>query len=83
MKSSKGLEIMECKKVSHDEARTKSFRIKVKAEDYEKAMNGETWPYRVRVRPYKHFKQRQQAGGQFSGDGGAQGQEVDRTNNKA
>ena len=38
------------------EARRKSFRIKVKVEDYEKAMNGETWPYRVR--PYKHFKQK-------------------------
>jgi hypothetical protein len=68
MKSSKELDIIECKSVSHVEARTKSFRIKVKAEDYEKAMNGETWPYRVRVRPYKHFKQKhEQSGGQFGG----------------
>ena len=59
--------------MSHVEARTKSFRIKVKAEDYEKAMNGETWPYRVRVRPYKHFKQKhEQSGGQFGGTGDSQ-----------
>ena len=64
---------MECKSVSHVEARTRSFRIKVKAEDYEKAMSGETWPYRVHVRPYKHFKQRhEQAGGQFGGNGDSQ-----------
>ena len=42
MKSSKELDIIESKSVSHVEARTKSFRIKVKAEDYEKATDGET-----------------------------------------
>ena len=64
MKSSKELDIIESKSVSHVEARTKSFRIKVKVEDYEKAMNGETWPYRVR--PYKHFKQKHEpSSGEF------------------
>ena len=81
MKDAKGLEIIECVKVSHDEARTKSFRVKVKSEDYEKAMSGETWPYRVRVRPYRHFKQKQeQAGGQFNGDGVAPVQGAERNN---
>ena len=28
-------------------------------------MKGETWPYRVRVRQYKHFRQTQQEGGKF------------------
>ena len=67
MKDSKGLEILEIVKVSHIEARTKSFRVKVKSEDYEKAMDSLTWPSRVRVRPYRHFKQRrEQPGGQFA-----------------
>ena len=75
MKDSKGLELMECSKVSHAEARTSSFRIQVKAQDYDKAMHSDTWPYRVRVRPYRHFRQRQERGGQFGGAAGsAQGQ---------
>ena len=66
MKDSKALELIEVVKVSHNDARTKSFRVKVKSEDYEKAMDCETWPSRVRVRPYRHFKQRrEQTGGQF------------------
>ena len=66
MKDSKALELLEVVKVSHNDARTKSFRVKVKSEDYEKAMDSETWPSRVRVRPYRHFKQRrEQSGGQF------------------
>ena len=74
MKDSKSLELLEIVKVSHNEARTKSFRVKVKSEDYEKAMDCQTWPSRVRVRPYKHFKQRrEQPGGQFGGQGGAAG----------
>ena len=64
-------------KVSHDDARTKSFRVKVKSEDYEKAMDSETWPSRVRVRPFKHFRKRnEQADGQFGvpvGPAGHQG----------
>ena len=70
MKDSKGLEIMECVKVSHDDARTQSFRIKIKAEDYDLSMNGDTWPYRVRVRPFKHFRQRQEQGNQGQQFGG-------------
>ena len=56
MRSSKDLEILECAKVSHTDARTQSFRIKVKSDDYDKAMSGDTWPYRVRVRVYHYFK---------------------------
>ena len=83
MKDTKGLDIFECSKVSHVDARTKSFRIKVKAADYELSMNSETWPYRVRVRPYKHFRQKREEGGQFgsqaqAGPGGVGGMGGDR-----
>ena len=78
MKDAKELDIIECVTVSHQDARTKSFCVKVKAEDYDKAMSGETWPYRVRVRPYKHFRQRREEGGQFNAGGGAAGQDADR-----
>ena len=70
MKDSKDLEILECAKVSHEDARTQSFRVKVKAEDYDKALNGDTWPYRVRVRVYRHFKQRRESSGQFAASAG-------------
>lgn len=55
------------------EARTSSFRVQVRAQDYDKAMEAETWPYRVRVRPYRHFRQRQE-GGQFGGAVGGNSQ---------
>ena len=37
----------------HEEARTNTFKVTVKASEYEKAMNPEIWPYRVGVR---HFR---------------------------
>ena len=76
MKESKGLDIIEIEKVSHNEARTKSFKVKVKSGDYEKAMDSQTWPSRVRVRPYRHFKQRrEQSGGQFGQHGADAGRQ--------
>ena len=74
MKDTKGLEIVECSKVSHTDARTQSFRVKVKAEDYDKALNGDTWPYRVRVRVYRHFKPRRESSGQFGSSRPSRGQ---------
>lgn len=38
------------------EAYSHSFKIIVKAQDYEKVQNAEIWPYRVGVRHYKHFR---------------------------
>ena len=58
MKAEKDMDIIECQKVSHKEARTASFRIKIKGADYDKAMSADSWPYRVRVRVYKHFRNR-------------------------
>ena len=66
MKDTKNLDIIECNRVSHDDARTQIFRIKIKASDYETGLNPETWPYRVRVRVFRHFRQRQEDGGQFN-----------------
>ena len=62
----KELDLMECVQASHPEARTKSFKIRVKAADYELAMKSDTWPYRVRIRAFKHFRQRQQESGTFN-----------------
>ena len=74
MKETKGLEILECTKVSHDEARAQSFRIKVRSTDYELALKAETWPYRVGVRVYHHFKQRREAEGTSGQFGQRQGE---------
>ena len=69
MKDEKNLVITECQKVSHKDARTARFKIKINGADYDKAMMAESWPYRVRVRVYRHFKQRGEASGQFSSQG--------------
>ena len=68
MKDSKNLDILNIEQVSHVDARTQSFRVKIKAADYETALKSETWPYRVRVRVYRHFRQKREEGGQFGGD---------------
>ena len=73
MKESKGLEIMECARVSHDEARAQSFRIQVRCADYELALKSDTWPYRVGVRVYRHFKQHKEAEGTTGQFGQRQG----------
>ena len=65
----KGLNIVGMEKVSHKEARNASFRVDVRVEDKEKALNGETWPTGVRVREYRHFRQRKEQSdqaGQFN-----------------
>ena len=56
MKDVQGLNLLECEQVSHNDARSKSFRVKINPNDYELAMKDDTWPYRVRVRPYRHFR---------------------------
>ena len=39
MKSVKKLEIIECTKISHEEARNASYRIKINAKDHDLAMS--------------------------------------------
>ena len=44
-------------------------------------MNGETWPYRVHERPYKHFQQKQPEGGRFDARDEQYGQSETNENN--
>ena len=39
---------------SHPDARTNTFKIVIKACDFERAMSPDVWPYRVGVRMFKH-----------------------------
>ena len=55
----KGLEIVEIEKVSHQEARNASFKVQIKAEDKDKALNGDFWPYGVRFRIYRHYRKKE------------------------
>ena len=43
-----------------EESRSFTYRIAIKAEDYEKALKPDVWPYRVGVRPYKAKRSQQQ-----------------------
>ena len=55
--ASKGIDVVEVEKLTKPEVvdlvRTITFRISVKASDYEKALKPEVWPYRVSVRHYR------------------------------
>ena len=52
---SKGIEVIEILKLTtFEQARTNTYKIKIKAAQYLKAMNPEMWPLRVGVR---HFRQ--------------------------
>ena len=55
--SSKGIEPVEVEKLTKvevmDMVRTITFRVAVKASDYEAALKPEVWPYRVGVRHYR------------------------------
>ena len=58
MKTNKDLEIIDMEKISHENARNDSYRISVKQDDQEKALSADTWPYRVRVRVFRHFRKK-------------------------
>ena len=53
-----------------DQVRTKTFRITVKAAQYEAALKPEVWPYRVAVR---HYKQPKRQDTTWSGQSGRAG----------
>ena len=49
----KGICVLDIEKLTKaEEARTNTFRVKIKASEYDKAMNPDVWPYRVGVRHY-------------------------------
>ena len=52
--TSKGINVTAVKKLTtFEEARTYTFRVSIKASDYEKALKPEVWPLRVGVRPFR------------------------------
>jgi hypothetical protein len=59
----KGLKVSSCTLLTdlekHPDSRAKSFKVTIKADDYEKALDENMWPYRVRVRLFKHFRKNQ------------------------
>ena len=65
---------------SHPEARTNTYRIAIKASDFDRAMCPDVWPYRVGVRMFKHKRnqnnwssQAGQTGGNIQHGAGLQG----------
>ena len=52
--TSKGINVTAVKKLTtFEEARTYTFKVSIKASDYEKALKPEVWPLRVGVRPFR------------------------------
>ena len=62
--NSKGLRVTSCTLLTDHEknpdARSNTFKVTIKADDYDKALDEKMWPYRVRVRLFKHFRKKQE-----------------------
>ena len=64
---------------SREEAYLKSYKISVKAEDLQKALDPSVWPLRVKVREFIHYSRKPAANQRYDGHGhghsqaGAQG----------
>ena len=74
---SKGIKVTDIELLTNfhkEESRSYTYRIAIKPEDYEKALNPEVWPYRVGVRPFKQKRNQyqqnswQQQSGQAGGN---------------
>ena len=51
---SKGMDIVDCSRLTtYENARSLSYKVTIKAKDYEKSKDPTTWPFRVSVRPFK------------------------------
>ena len=70
------------KKEVINNVRTLTFRVAVKAAEYEGALNPEVWPYRVAVRHYR-APRRDRAEGSWEGQSGRSGGQVNRSGNTA
>ena len=63
----KGIGVLEVVKLTtFEQARTNTFKIKIKAAQYEKAMNPDMWPLRVGVRHYRQPRRDQNNGTSWS-----------------
>ena len=59
----KGIDVLEIKKLTtFEQARTNTFKIKIKAAQYTKAMDPDIWPLRVGVRHYRQPRREQNTG---------------------
>ena len=67
----KGVKVTEIQLISNaPERRTNTFRVAIKAADYEKAMQPEVWPYRVGVRRFIPKRPRNDWASQSANSGG-------------
>ena len=64
----KGLNIVSVELMTtFNEARTHTYKVTIKASDFEKAKSPDIWPYRVGVRLFKHFSSRPRENNRKSG----------------
>ena len=57
----KGIEVLDCVLLTkYEHARTLSYKVTIRACDYEKSQDASIWPYRIGVRPFKNAKSRYQ-----------------------
>lgn len=54
----KGLKVVDCQLLTtYEKSRSLSYKVTIKASDYDKSRDPATWPYRVSVRPFKHRRE--------------------------
>ena len=77
----KGVNVVEVEQLTKqevlDQVRTLTFRVSVKAADYEAALKPELWPYRVGVRHYRPPRREARPEGSWQGQSGRTGGHVD------
>ena len=55
----RGISVVQCVNLTtFEHARTHSYKVTIKASEYEKATKPEVWPFRVGVRLFKQFKKK-------------------------
>ena len=76
----KGLNTVEVEQLTKpevvDQVRTLTFRVAVKASDYETAINPDIWPFRVAVRHYRPPRRTDRPDGGWQGQSGRSGGHV-------
>ena len=69
--SSKGIRVVDVKKLTtYEHARTNTFKVCIKASDYDKALKPEVWPLRVGVRLFRPKRNTQTWAQQSAASGG-------------
>ena len=68
---SKGINVTGVKKLTtYEQARTNTFKVSIKASDYDKAIKPEVWPLRVGVRLFRQKRSTQSWAQQSAATGG-------------